>query len=123
MVISLILAAALAQTPAKPDDVTLMKAGLGGSCSADFAVKGPDGKPIFAAMVHVKVRYGFGGVKRADLEVGTSGEGKARIEGLPDKARAMTYDIKKKDGDVEKTSEVTQDVSDTCHATFEVVLR
>ena len=125
MVVSLILAAALAQTPApaKPADVTLMKAGLGGTCSADFTVKGPDGKPIYAAMVHVKVRYGFAGVKRADLEVGTSSEGKARIEGLPEKARPMTYDIRKKDGDVEKTNEVAQDVSDTCHATFEVVLR
>src|SRR5438552_14261294 len=119
MVISLILAAALAQTPAKPADVTLMKAGLGGSCSADFTVKGPDGKPVFAAMVHVKVRYGFGGVKRADLEVGTSGEGKARIEGLPDKARPMTYEIKND----EKKIEVTQDVADMCHATFDVSLK
>ncbi len=123
MVVSLILAAALAQAPAKPADVTVMKAGLGGSCSADFTVKGPDDKPVYGALVHVKVRYGFGGVKRADLEVGTSGDGKARIEGLPDKARTMTYDIRKKDGDVEKTNEVTQDVSSTCHATFEVVLR
>ena len=72
MVVSLILAAALAQAPAKPADVTLMKAGLGGSCSADFTVKGPDDKPIYAALVHVKVRYGFAGVKRADLEVGTN---------------------------------------------------
>jgi hypothetical protein len=52
MVISLLLAVSLAQAPAKPADVTLMKAGLGGSCSADFIVKGPDGKPIDAAMVH-----------------------------------------------------------------------
>ena len=81
-----------------------------------LTVKGRDGKPIYAAMVHVKVRSGFGGVKRADLEMGTSSEGRARIEGLPDKARPMTWDIKKKDGEVEKTSEVTQDVSDTCHA-------
>lgn len=109
----------LAQQPAKPPDVTLMKANLGGSCSADFTVKDADGKPVYAAMVHVKVRYGFAGVKRADLEVGTSSEGKARIEGLPDKARPMTWDIRKD----EKKAEVTQDVSDTCHATFDVTLR
>jgi len=118
----LLLAAAvffsLAQTPKVPD-ITLMKAGLGGSCSADFAVKDAAGKPVYGAMVHVKVRYGFAGVKRADLEVGTSSEGKARIEGLPDKARPMTYDIKKDD----KTIEVTQDVADKCRATFDVTLK
>ena len=107
------------QQPAKAPDVTLMKAALGGSCSADFTVKDADGKPVYAALVHVKVRYGFAGVKRADLEVGTSSEGKARIEGLPDKARAMTYDIKKDD----KKTEVTQNVADMCHATFDVTLK
>src|SRR5207244_10033637 len=109
----------LLQQPAKTPDVTLMKASLGGSCSADFTVKDADGKPVYAAMVHVKVRYGFAGVKRADLEVGTSSEGKARIEGLPDKARLMTYDIKKDDRKVE----VTQDVADMCHATFDVTVK
>jgi hypothetical protein len=114
----LAIATLLAQTP-KPPDVTVMKAALGGSCSADFTVKDADGKPVYAAMVHVKVRYGFAGVKRADLEVGTSSEGKARIEGLPDKARPMTYEIKKDD----KKIEVTQDVADMCHATFDVSLK
>ena len=100
-------------------DVTLMKANLGGSCSAEFTVKDADGKPIYGASVHVRVRYGFAGVKRADLEVGTSSRGKARIEGLPDKARPMTYEITKDD----KKTEVAQDVSDTCHATFDVSLK
>lgn len=110
---------ALAQQPAKPPDVTVMKAALGGSCSADFTVKDADGKLVYAAMVHVQVRYGFAGVKRADLEVGTSSDGKARIEGLPDKARPMTYDIRKDD----KKAEVEQNVSNTCHATFDVSLK
>jgi len=113
----------LAQQPAKTPDVTLMKAALGGSCSADFTVKDADGKPVYAAMVHVKVRYGFAGVKRADLEVGTSSDGKARVETLPDKAKPMVWEINKKDGDVEKKATVTQDVSDTCHATFDVSLK
>jgi hypothetical protein len=108
-----------AQSPAKEPDVTIMKAGLGGSCSADFTVKDADGKPAYAAMVHVRVRYGFAGVKRADLEVGTSSEGKARIEGLPDKARPMAYEITKD----EKKAEVTQDVADMCRATFDVTLK
>ena len=103
----------------KPEDVTLMKANLGGSCSAEFTVKDADGKPVYAASVHVLIRYGFAGVKHADLEVGTSSEGKARIEGLPNKARPMTYDIKKDD----KRTEVMQDVADMCHATFDVSLK
>src|SRR5947207_10959296 len=115
MVTAIALAILLAQTP-KPPDVTVMKAALGGSCSADFTVKDADGKPVYAAMVHVKVRYGFAGVKRADLEVGTSSEGKARIEGLPDKARPMTYEIKKD----EKKVDVTQNAADMCQATFDV---
>ena len=112
------IAIVLVQTP-KPPDVTVMKAALGGSCSADFTIRDADGKPVYAALVHVRVRYGFAGVKRADLEVGTSSEGKARIEGLPDKARPMTYEIKKD----EKKVEVTQDVADTCRATFDVTVR
>jgi hypothetical protein len=103
----------------KADDVTLMKANLGGMCSADFTVKNADGKPVYAASVHVLIRYGFAGVKRADLEVGTSSDGKARIEGLPSKARPMTYDIKKDD----KKVAVMQDVADMCHATFDVTLK
>lgn len=116
--IALALLAAQTSAP-KADDLTLMKANLGGSCSADFTVKDADGKPVYGALVHVLIRYGFAGVKHADLEVGTSSQGKARIEGMPNKARPMTYDIKKDD----KKTEVTQDVADMCHATFEVALK
>jgi hypothetical protein len=35
----------------------------------------------------------------------------------------MTYDINKKDGDVDRKAEITQDVADMCHATFDVVLK
>jgi hypothetical protein len=116
---SIALAAVLAQSPQSPADVTVMKAALGGSCSADFTVKDAGGKPVVGASVHVKMRYGFAGVKRADLEVETSVAGKVRFEGLPDKAKPMTYEIKKD----ELKAEVTQDVSNTCHATFEVTLK
>ena len=114
-----IAAAVLAQPSQSTPDVTLMKAGLGGSCSADFTVKDATGKPIVAASVHVKLRYGFAGVKRADLEVETSQTGKVRFEGLPEKAKPWIYEIKKD----ELKTEVTQDVSHTCHATFDVVLK
>jgi len=107
-----------ASTP-KEEDVTLMKANLGGSCSADFTVKDEAGKSVYAALVHVQVRYGFAGVKHADLEVGTSSQGRARIEGLPNKAKPLTYDIKKDD----KKADVMQDLATMCHATFDVSLK
>jgi len=121
MVIAIIaiVAVMLAQASQSTAEVTLMKAALGGMCSADFAVKDADGKPVVGATVHVKMRYGFAGVKRADLEIETSPAGKVRIEGLPDKAKPMTYEIKKD----ELKTEVTQDVSNTCHATFDVTLK
>ena len=120
LVLPMLLAAALlAQQHESNADVTLMKAGLGGSCSADFAVKDAEGKPVVGATVHVKLRYGFAGVKRADLEIETSPNGKVRIEGLPEKAKPMTYEVKKD----ELKAEVTQDVSQTCHATFDVALK
>jgi hypothetical protein len=119
LALSMFVIGLLAQQPERPADVTLMKAALGGSCSADFTVKDVAGKPLIGATVHVKLRYGFAGVKRADLEIETSPAGKVRIEGLPEKAKPMTYEVKKD----ELKTEVAQDVSQTCHATFDVTLK
>ena len=122
MLATFVLAALLQarQRPAAPGtDVTTMQANLGGMCTADFTVKDADGKPAYGAIVHVRVRYGFMGVKRADLEIGTSSEGKARIEGLPDKAKPLAYDVKKDD----KTASAEQDVEKNCHGMFELTLK
>jgi hypothetical protein len=81
--------ASFAQTPAQSAPPAVLKAALGGICSADFTVKDADGTPVYAAMIHVRVRYGALGVKRADLEIGAGSDGKARIEGLPEKARPL----------------------------------
>ncbi|MBZ5558194.1 MAG: hypothetical protein LAO77_13050 [Acidobacteriia bacterium] len=110
----------LAQAPAKPVPPTaILKAALGGICTADFTVKDAGGKPVYAAMIHVRVRYGAFGIKRADLEVGTDSDGKARIEGLPEKARPLVYDIKK--NGLEGSAE--QDVEEKCQATFDVTIK
>jgi len=110
----------LGQEPAKAaPPPAVMKAALGGLCSADFTVKDADGAPVYAAMIHVRVRYGAMGVKRADLEIGTGSDGKARIEGLPEKARPLEYDIKKDD----RKASAEQNVDEKCQATFEVTLK
>jgi hypothetical protein len=122
------LAAAFAQAPAAPaqppaapgtpPDVPLLNAKLGG-CSAEFTVKNGDGAPVYLALIHVNVRYGPLNVKRMDLEVGTNSDGKARIKGLPDKAKPMTYDVQKDD----KKTTVDQDVAKSCEGKFEVTLK
>lgn len=114
-----LLALAVSQEPgAKTEpDVAVISARLG-PCAADFTVTDSDGAAVYNATIHVRIRYGFLGIKRMDLEVGTNSDGKARVEGLPDEARPLTYDITKDD----KKATVFQDVSEMCKATYDVKL-
>lgn len=113
----LALTAALAQQPASDPETAVINARLG-PCSADFTVADAKGQPIYNATIHVRIRYGLLGVKRMDLEVGTNGDGKARFEGLPEKARPLVYDITKAD----RKRTVHQDLATECQATFAVAL-
>jgi hypothetical protein len=113
-----LLGALLASQQAAPQEIPVLKANLG-DCSADFLVRAADGKPVYNATIHVRVRYGAFSVKRSDLEIGTNADGKARIEGLPSKAKPLAYDIRK---DNQKAA-VEQNVADNCHAMFEVALK
>ena len=105
------------QSPADPQ-LAVISARLG-DCSADFTVKDPDGKPVYAAVIHVRVRYGFMSLKRMDLEVGTNSAGQARVEGLPAKAKPLTYDISA----AERKGSVTQDLVTACRAKYDVSLK
>jgi hypothetical protein len=111
-----LIAALLSAAPrqAAPQEVPVLKANLGGDCSADFVVS-QDGQPVYNATIHVRVRYGALSLKRSDLEIGTNSEGKARIEGLPAKAKPLAYEVHK---DAKK-----QDVATMCHAMFDVTLK
>src|SRR6476660_3684220 len=106
-----------AAEPPKPE-VPALKAGLG-TCAADFVVKDGDGKPVYQAMIHAKISYGALSVKRMDVEVSTNHEGKARIEGLPSKAKPIVYDIEK--NDTKGTAQ--QDVTTGCLAALQVTLK
>jgi hypothetical protein len=114
----LIALALLAAQAPPPQDTPVLKAKLG-DCSADFTVRGPDAQPVYNATIHVRVRYGAFSIKRTDLEIGTNSDGKARIEGLPNKARPLAYDVHKDD----KKAAADQDLSTTCHATFDLQLK
>jgi hypothetical protein len=114
------LLAVLAQQPATDvptPDLAIISARLG-SCAADFVVKDADGQPVYAAIVHVRIRYGFLGIKRMDLEVGTDSAGQARVEGLPDKVKPLTFDVQKG----EAQAHVEQTHLSPCDATYDVSL-
>jgi hypothetical protein len=101
----------------KPE-VPVLKAGLG-TCAADFVVNDGNGKPVYQATIHARIRYGALSVKRMDVEVSTNDEGKARIEGLPSKAKPIVYDIEK-DG---TKATAQQDVATGCLASLQVTLK
>ena len=102
---------------AKPD-LAVINARLG-NCAADFTVTDASGAPVYAATVHVRIRYGFMSLKRMDLEVGTGSDGKARVEGLPEKAKPLVYDVTKDN----LKATVDQDLSTTCSGTYPVALK
>ena len=116
----LLLALTLLQQPASAPvpELAVIDAKLGG-CSAYFTVKDAAGKPLYNAVVHVRIRYGLMGVKRMDLEVGTNSDGKARVVGLPTKAKLLVFDISK--GNTKAS--VTQDLATGCTATHAVDLK
>lgn len=105
-------------TPCAAADVPVVKGDLG-PCSADFAVTDSASNPLFDAKIHVTIVYGFMNKRKSDLEVGTDSEGKARIEGLPEKVKKI-LEFKIRHG--EKTKSVMHDPANECHATFAVVL-
>lgn len=106
------------QAPAKPADLSVIEARLG-PCSADFTVTDADGKPVYAATIHVRIRYGFMSLKRMDLEVGTNSDGKARIDTLPASSRRLVYEVAKDD----RKASVEQNVATTCRGTYNVPLK
>lgn len=56
-----------------------------GPCTVDFTVSEKADQPLYNAEISVKIAYGFMGMKKMDLKVGTNNEGKARFVGLPEK--------------------------------------
>jgi hypothetical protein len=93
-----------------------------GTCSALITATGVDLKPIFGAKITTRIRYGFMGVKKLDLEAFTGANGKIKITSLPE-ARPLKkpmYIYINKD-DKQEIVEFKPDVH--CRATFNVQLR
>lgn len=91
-----------------------------GPCTADFKVTDGARKPLYNAKVSATVKYGFLGLRKISLEVGTNSDGKARVEGLPSKVRKEPLGFVVSSGDQVKTVEHYPAVN--CNARYEVVL-
>jgi len=99
-------------------DVPVVDGGIG-ACRADFTVKDEAGKPIYDAKIKVTLRWGFFNKRKLDLEIGTNGDGKARVIGLPDSPK-KPLEFQIKSGTITKSIE--DDPSANCTAVYEVTL-
>jgi hypothetical protein len=91
-----------------------------GSCSALITVTGIDMKPIYAAKLTTRIRYGLMGVKKLDLEAFTGTNGQVKITNLPEILKKPMYIYINKD-DKQEIVEFKPEVH--CRATFNVQLK
>ncbi len=99
-------------------DVPVAK-GDAGPCSAHFVISDPSGKGVYDAKIAIQIKYGFMGLHKLDLTVGTNFEGKARIEGLPQQIKGSA-EFRIAHGDQNKT--LPYDPVDNCHPRHQVTL-
>ena len=102
-----------------PVDVPSASAGTG-PCTADFTVVDASHKPVYDAKIHLTVKYGLMSKRDSDVEVGTNSDGKAHIEGLPQKVKKPPLEYTITAGGVTKT--VDNDPAADCHPYFNVTL-
>ncbi len=95
--------------------------GEAGPCSLELTVTGADGKPVYAAKVKVHIAYGFGGIRRLDLEAGTNSDGKVKFAGLP--ARIHRPPLQFHASKDELAGDVDYDPSAECQAKRNVTLQ
>lgn len=110
--------AGMAQSATSP--VTAQISADLGSCSATIHVTGTDSKPLYAAKVTTRIRYGAFGVKRLDLEAFTGADGQVKLTHLPEVLKKPMYIHVSKDN---KDEMVEFKPSERCEATFDVQLR
>jgi len=99
-------------------EVPVVKGGAG-TCSADFVVTDSSGKGLYDSKIRIRLRYGFMGARRLELEVGTNADGKARLEGLPERVRRPAEFKVQRGG---QSRSVSYDPEAHCHARHEVTL-
>jgi hypothetical protein len=95
--------------------------GGAGPCSAEFTVTGPDGKPVFAALINVHIAYGFGGFHKLDMGVYTNEEGKGKFTGIPARVKRPPLEFQASKGQL--SGMATVDPAGECQARHDIILR
>ena len=116
----LVLATPLLSRAQAPNENVPVIQGGAGPCSIELIVRGADGKPVYAATVKVHVKYGFGGMRRLDLEAGTNSDGKVKFAGLPYRVQRPPLEFHASKDEV--TGVAVFDPSTECNAKREIAL-
>ena len=106
------------EKPKSENPVPVISGDLGG-CTAEFTVTGTKLKPIYKAKVEVELRYGFGGFHRTSLEISTNVDGKARVEGLPERIkRPLSFTVSYEG----RKTIVMVDPEAKCHGSYNAIV-
>jgi len=90
-----------------------------GACATTVTVLDSGGKPVYNAKISVDIRYGFLGIRKMSLEVGTNIEGKATLAGLPEKSK-NPLEFQVTSGSLSK--KVLVDIAAKCKDAIQVIL-
>jgi hypothetical protein len=93
--------------------------GGAGPCSLELVVTA-DSKPVYAAAVKVHIAYGFGGVRKLDLEASTNIDGKVKFIGLPSRVRRPPLEFQASKDQLLGTA--TYDPDSECQAKHDIAL-
>ena len=94
--------------------------GGAGPCSLLLTVTDQNGKPVYAADIKVHIAYGFGGIRKLDLDAGTNADGKVKFIGLPSRVRRPPLEFNASKDQV--TGTATYDPAQECDAKHDIVL-
>jgi hypothetical protein len=115
----LMVISASSQEKPKPENFVPVISGDIGSCTAEFTVTGTKLKPIYKAKLEVELRYGFGGFHRTSLEIYTNVNGRARVEGLPERSkRALAFTVSYEG----RKTVVMVDPEAKCHGSYNAIV-
>jgi hypothetical protein len=94
--------------------------GAVGPCSIEVTVRGADANPVYGATVKVHIAYGFGGIRKLDLEAGTNSDGKVKFAGLPARVQRPPLEFHASKDELAGTA--TFDPSTECQAAHDITL-
>jgi len=118
LIVVLAAAIPIAGAQTGTNEVPVIDAAMG-SCTADITVMDSAHHAVYKANISTRIRSGFAGVKKLDLEVGTNVDGRARFTGLPERPRDTLQFTADFQG---RSNIVTVEPQKNCHAAVNIFL-